>query len=72
MEKPLVQMDDQTITIGEREKPITYLQELKAMTQPIIFTKPLSHNWKGPNTICWCERVLENENDICKTCQQKS
>ena len=25
LEKPLVQMDDQTITIGEREEPITYL-----------------------------------------------
>ena len=72
LEKPLVQVDKDTITIGDREEPLTYYQELESLYQPIISTKPVSRDWKGPNSICWCEHVLEKDDDVCKTCQQKS
>ena len=71
-EKPLVEMDDKTITIGEREESIEYLKELENMNQPIITNKSLQQGWKGPNAICWCDNFLETETDICKKCQQKS
>src|SRR5271170_3262103 len=72
LEQPFVQVDQQTITIGNRKEPITYYQELKALHQPIISTKPITCDWKGSNSICWCDHILEKDNDICKTCQQKS
>ena len=72
LEQPLVQVDQQTITIGNRKEPISYYQELEILQQPIISTKPVTRDWKGPNSICWCDHVLGNENDVCKTCQQKS
>ena len=68
LEKPLVQVDKDTITIGDREEPLTYYQELESLHQPIISTKPVSRDWKGPNSICWCEHVLEKDDDVCKTC----
>ena len=70
--KPLVEMDDKTITIGEREESIEYLKELKAINQPLITNKPLQQGWKGPNAICWCDNFLKTEMDICKKCRQKA
>ena len=40
-EKPLVEMDNKTITIGERKESIKYLKELEAINQPLITNKPL-------------------------------
>jgi predicted aspartyl protease len=70
--KPLVEMDSTTITIGQRKEPIEYIQELQQLNQPMINNKLRSRDWKGPETICWCDRVLETKEDVCKTCQQKA
>ena len=51
-EKPLVEMDDKTITIGERKESIEYLKELEAINQSLITNQPLQQGWKGPNAIC--------------------
>ena len=45
---------------------------MEILQQPIISTKPVTRDWKGPNSICWCDHVLGNDDDVCKTCQQKS
>jgi hypothetical protein len=71
-EQPLVEMDKSTITIGQREEPISYLQELESMQQPLLTSKPLHKGWKGPKAICWCDRYLEQESDICATCLIKA
>jgi hypothetical protein len=69
--KPLMEMDETTITIGDRKEPITYIQELKQLNHPMINDKSRSRDWKGPNAVCWCDHVLDTETDICKVCQQK-
>jgi hypothetical protein len=70
-EKPLVEGNETTITIGSRNEPIEYIQELKELNQPITASKPIQRGWKGPKTICGCDNYLENENDTCGICQQK-
>ena len=70
-EQPLIQGNDQQITIGNREEPIEYLQELKGLNQPILGNQTKSRNWKGPKAICGCDNYLETEDDICEACQQK-
>lgn len=70
-EQPLIIGNQQTITIGSREEPIEYLQELQELNKPILGSKSVQRNWKGPNTICGCDNFLEKESDKCTTCQQK-
>ena len=67
-----MELEKSTITIGQREESIAYIQELEAMQQPLPTTKPLQQGWKGPKTICWCDHYLEKESDICTTCQRKA
>jgi len=51
-EKPLLEVNNNTVIIGDREEPITYLHELENMNHPIISTKAMTRDWKGPNFIC--------------------
>src|SRR4051812_14922846 len=69
--QPLVKLGDKTITIGEREEPIEYFTEAKETATQIIFGKALKQAWQGPNAKCWCDNILETEEDICQKCMQK-
>jgi hypothetical protein len=71
-EHPLVRISNSDIFIEQRQEPKTYLEEVKmCVNKELVNGKGMERHWKGPNAICWCDKVLETINDECPSCAQK-
>jgi hypothetical protein len=69
---PLATVSEKEIAIGDRLEPKEYLEDLKMYTNTeLINDKGLERHWKGPNAICWCDKVLETSQEKCDDCKLK-
>ncbi|CAG8837935.1 26997_t:CDS:1, partial [Gigaspora margarita] len=67
---PIVEIKKNAVSIEGKETNIEQYKEIKEEKLRGVSLKNMKRGWKRPDTVCWCEKQLNSEEESCTRCKE--